>query len=96
MKALGVGIVGISTDSAEDSRAFAKKIGIHFPLIADPGLEIATAYGVAGSEVAIPAVFVVAQDRTITWHYIGESARDRPTSELVLEQVETLTAKPKS
>jgi len=85
-----VGIVGISADPPDDSRKFAAKMGIEFPLVQDVGLAIAQAYGVVDGEVAIPAVFVIGQDGVIVWQYIGERSSDRPTSARVLEQIEAL------
>ena len=35
-----------STDSAEDNRAFAEKNQATFPILSDPGKEMARAYGV--------------------------------------------------
>lgn len=85
-------IVGISRDTAEESRAFAEKIGIDFPLVGDPELAIAGSYGVAGDEVAIPSVFVVRADKTLAWSYIGERTPDRPASQMVLEAVDAVLA----
>lgn len=51
---------------------------------------IARAYGVVDGEVAIPAVFVISREGVIVWQYIGERSSDRPTSALVLEQIDAL------
>ena len=85
-------IIGISRDTAEESRAFAEKIGVAFPLVSDPELAIAEAYGVAGDEVAIPSVFVVRADKTLAWSYVGERTPDRPASQMVLEAVDAVLA----
>jgi len=88
----GVGIIGISRDSAEDSQRFAERIGIDFPLVGDPDLSIAKAYDVADPEVAIPSVFVVRQDGSIAWSYIGERMSDRPASQMILEALDEIAA----
>ncbi|MBK8264543.1 MAG: peroxiredoxin family protein [Nannocystis sp.] len=90
LAARSVGIVGISADPPEDSKKFAAKLGIEFPLVQDVGLGIARAYGVVDGEVAIPAVFVISREGVIVWQYIGERSSDRPTSALVLEQIDAL------
>ena len=36
----------ISVDTAEDNKAFAEKEHADFPMLSDPGKEVATAYGV--------------------------------------------------
>jgi peroxiredoxin len=87
-------VVAIIVDPAEDSRALADKIGIPFPLLADPGAEVADRYGIAvrGDEMAIPTTLVVLPDRTIFWKKVGETVADRPTVRIVLEQVDTALA----
>jgi len=56
------------------------------PLLHDPEAAVADSYGVKMLEMpmAIPAVFVVAQDRTILWKHIGEHVPDRPTVDAIL------------
>ncbi len=43
-----VHIVGVSTDDCPDQKAFARKYGLAFPLIADASKSVAAAYGVLG------------------------------------------------
>jgi thioredoxin-dependent peroxiredoxin len=43
-----VRVIGSSVDSLEDEKAFAKKYGFQFPIVADPTKKIATSYGVLG------------------------------------------------
>jgi thioredoxin-dependent peroxiredoxin len=45
----GVSIVGISVDTVEAQRDFGAQCRLPFPLLADPGKEIARAYGVLGA-----------------------------------------------
>jgi thioredoxin-dependent peroxiredoxin len=40
-----VALLGISFDSAADNAAFAKKLGLEFPLLCDTTREVALAYG---------------------------------------------------
>ena len=37
-----------SVDTPEDNRKFAEELGLDFPLLSDPGKQVATAYGVVG------------------------------------------------
>jgi len=46
-KKLDATIIGVSMDSLESHRAFAKAHDIHFPLLADTDGAIAAAYGVS-------------------------------------------------
>ena len=40
--------------------------------------------------LAIPAVFVIAPDRTIHYKYVGETVPDRPTVDVVLETLDAI------
>ena len=81
-------LVAISVDPADDSSKLAADLGLHFPLLSDADLRVASAYGVAmqGRDIAVPSVFVVRRDRTIAWKKIGEDMADRPSASEVLEQ----------
>lgn len=86
-KKQNIGLVAISADTREDSAEFIEEEGISVLLLADPQLTAIKAYGVAmaGQEIAVPATFVVGQDKTIRWRYIGENMTDRPSEKEVLE-----------
>jgi peroxiredoxin len=87
-------MVAISVDPAADSSKLAADLGLHFPLLSDADLRVASAYGVAmkGRDIAVPSVFVVRRDRTIAWKKIGEEMTDRPSTSDVLEQVRKAAA----
>jgi len=36
-----------SVDTPEDNRKFAESLGVDYPILSDPGKQVATAYGVA-------------------------------------------------
>ena len=82
-----IGLAAISADTREDSAEFVEEEGISVPLLADPELTAIKAYGVAmeGKDIAVPATFVVGQDKTIRWSYVGENMTDRPDEEEMLE-----------
>ncbi|MBL9023924.1 MAG: peroxiredoxin family protein [Myxococcales bacterium] len=86
----GATIVAISVDSKEDSLTLAGKLAIRFPLLADPGLKTALAYGVAmdGEEIAVPSVFVISKDKRIRFKQVGESVVDRPSVGDILDEVD--------
>jgi peroxiredoxin len=68
----------------------ATELGLHFPLLSDPDLRVASAYGVAmkGRDIAVPSLFVVKTDRTIAFRKVGENVGDRPTPDEVVAQVQ--------
>ena len=37
-------------DTPEDNKKFAEELGLDFPLLSDPGKQVATAYGVTGAD----------------------------------------------
>ena len=47
--ARGAAILGVSAQGSESHRRFTEKYALNFPLLADTGLAVAQAYGVAGS-----------------------------------------------
>lgn len=47
--ARGAAVVGVSAQGVDSHRRFSEKYSLNFPLLADTDLEIARAYGVAGS-----------------------------------------------
>lgn len=91
----GVELVAISVDPIEESVTLANKLGVSFPLLSDPGLKAALAYGVAmkGDEIAVPSVFLIDQNKTIVFEHVGETVTDRPSAGELLEQASELTKK---
>jgi peroxiredoxin Q/BCP len=57
----------VSVDTLEDNKAFAEKEHADFPLLADPGKQVANAYGVipAGRQVASRWTFYIGPDGKI-------------------------------
>ena len=45
LKRMNVALLGVSLDSVDSHRGFAEKYSLPFPLLADPGGEVAGAYG---------------------------------------------------
>lgn len=45
LKRMNVALVGVSLDDEESHRSFAQKYGLPFPLLADTGGQVASAYG---------------------------------------------------
>lgn len=86
----GAAVVGISVDEAPESKMLRAAQKLEFPLLQDADAKIAAAYGVRmkGESMAIPSVFVVAQDGAIVWRHVGEYVPDRPTPEAVLDAVD--------
>ena len=89
IEAAGGRLAAISVDPRDESTKLAAKLGLHYPLLSDPDLHTASAYGVAmaGQDIAVPSVFVVRQGGTIAWKKVGEAMDDRPTAAEVVAQL---------
>lgn len=76
-------MVAISVDSAQDSKDLIDDLALSIPLLSDPEMEVISAYGVAmeGEDIAVPATFIVKQDRAIHWKHVGETMVDRPPTD---------------
>lgn len=78
--------MAISVDEPADSLQMARELGINFPLLWDPELEVAGDYGVAmkDKDIAVPSVFVISRTRRIVWRQVGETPLDRADLDDVL------------
>ena len=76
-------MAAISVDEAEDSRELIEDKEITIPLLNDLEMQVIRAYGVAmdGEDIAVPATFIIKQDRSIYWKHIGETMADRPPTD---------------
>jgi alkyl hydroperoxide reductase subunit AhpC len=65
-------------------------VGAEFPIVSDPGGEVANEYGVfdlLGDGVATPSIFIVGKDGRIVWQYVGQDNADRPTVDTLLFRI---------
>ena len=76
--ARGAVVLAISPDSAQASRALAKRYSIPFSLIQDKKLALARAFvGIDDEEYPVPGVVIVGEGRRILYRQIGRAAGDR-------------------
>jgi peroxiredoxin Q/BCP len=74
LAAAGFSVLGVSPDDAEALQSFAADEGLTFPLLSDPGSEVAKAYGSYGEktigdrtfEGTLRSTFVIAEDGTLS------------------------------
>ncbi|MFB6305289.1 MAG: redoxin domain-containing protein [Haloferacaceae archaeon] len=78
-------VVGVGIGHPFDNARFVEERGIDHGLFADPANGVAEAYGVvhdldgmAGVEEPRPAVFLVDEDRTVTYAWVAEEWPQRP------------------
>jgi mycoredoxin-dependent peroxiredoxin len=74
----GAVVYGISVDSHHANAAFARSLGLTFPLLSDWKHEVSTAYGVFVPEAGYSgrATFVVGKDGKLLWREISEDMGD--------------------
>ena len=88
-EAAGARLAAVSVDPIEVSQELATRLGLGFPILADPDGDVIRAFGVwhASRKIALPAVFVIDREGVIRWRRVSSSVTDRPTEDEVLEVV---------
>jgi len=89
-QALNAEILAVSVEEPEMGRYVSELLQLQYPVLADAERRAVDLYGVynlLGDSLATPSVFVIDQQGVIRWEYIGQSSSDRPTNEMILEQV---------
>jgi len=87
---LNAEILAISVEDADVGRYVSNLLELQYPISADLEHRVVDLYGVynlLGDSLATPSVFVIDRDGVIRWKYVGQSSSDRPTNEMILEQV---------
>jgi peroxiredoxin len=79
LTALGLGLVALSVDEIERSRALTEQLALPFPLLCDPGREVVEAYGLLNEKeqggIAYPATFVLDRARTVRFRSLDRTAK---------------------
>ena len=68
----GFTMIGVSLVSQKDSKSFASRMGINYPVLVDNG-KVSALYGPVRS---IPTTFVIGRDFKIAKMYIGYRPKD--------------------
>ncbi|MFC1525183.1 peroxiredoxin family protein [Candidatus Latescibacterota bacterium] len=75
LDSLGYQVLAVSPGPAEDLIKAATRSGVTFPLLADPGLKVSQAFGLAfgapGRELPVPAVYVLDREGRIHFEYVN-------------------------
>ena len=80
----GGGVIAIAVDSPEESAKVVAKNHLEFPILADQSRAVTKAYGLLhpaggpkGSDIPIPAQFLLGKDGTILWKHVSTAVQDR-------------------
>jgi peroxiredoxin (alkyl hydroperoxide reductase subunit C) len=92
--ALDAQVLGISVDSHHANKAFAKQLGVDFPLLSDFKREVSAAYGVLNEQTLYSgrAVFVVDKRGRIAYKDVNPPTNqdEIPSNERVLQVLQQL------
>ncbi len=93
---LGVQVLGISVDTPWTLGAYAKELGLEFPLISDYDKAATRAFGLEISLRGLPgfsqrAAYVVGADGKITWAWVAEMTSQEPPYEEIAGAVKLLS-----
>ncbi len=89
IKAKGAEVYGVSIDSPFAQAAFAKELGLGFPLLGDPNREAASRFSVTLPELAgirqvtTRAAFVFAPGRGLVYQWLKGEAEQPPIDQLL-------------
>ncbi len=94
---LNAEVLAISKDDLSGAHYISDSIGIMFPILYDPEAEVVQEYGVYNllrDGLATPSTFIIDKDGVIQWKYVGRDKSDRPSTQVILEQLQLLTNHP--
>lgn len=93
----GGGILAVSVDAPQESRAVVARKHLPFPILSDAGRSVIQSYGLVharggpgGSDIAIPAKLLIDTRGRILWRAIAHRIQDRPDPADVLAVVRKL------
>jgi peroxiredoxin len=85
----------VSPEAPEALAKYAAAAGLEFPLLSDPELAVARAFGLvnpANEKLPHPTTLVIDGSGAVRWIRIDEEYRQRPTALQVLDEVDRLPA----
>ena len=83
-------VIALAVHNLAAAEQIARLTGAPFPILADPDHAAAEAYGVynlLGDGIATPSVFIIDTSGQVVWSYVGQSAADRPSVQMILENL---------
>lgn len=88
----GVEVLGISVDSHWSNAAFARQLGLSFPLLSDFRREASAAWGVLFGDAGFAnrALFLVDRDGRVAWRDVAPNPGELPSNDALLAAVAAL------
>jgi peroxiredoxin len=88
-------VVGVLAQNREAVRRYVEETGLPFDILIDERREMVKAYGVwhpiglTALNISHPAVFLVNQDATIAYSFIGDNQTEFPAMQQILDAAGT-------
>jgi len=95
-----VSVAAVVAERQDRVRRYFEKTGLALTVFVDETREVVKAYGVwhrlglDAWNVARPALFLIAPDRTIRYSFVGDSQGEFPEPSEILREIERLRALP--
>jgi peroxiredoxin len=86
----GAAVIVVVSASIEQVKGWCQAADVTYPMLADPGQEVARAYGVynlRGAGTTMPSAFIIDTDGNIAWHYVGAHSADYVRAQAILENL---------
>lgn len=90
---LNAEILSISVEESAAGQRVSDLLDLQYPVLSDADRQVTDQYGVynlLGDSLATPSVFIIDLEGIIRWDYVGQSASDRPSNQMILEQLRSL------
>ncbi|ANM31611.1 hypothetical protein ABI59_21690 [Acidobacteria bacterium Mor1] len=93
IRSLGAEVVAVSADNPEESREAIEAQGYDFPVLCDPNLELIGKLGLLhedglpDTDISRPAVFILDEQRDVTWRELTDNWRVRVRPETILAEL---------
>jgi len=82
-----VALLMISVDSPKRAAQLAVETGAPFPVLSDVDDDVTVAYNLFANGIALPATVLIDTAGRVRWVYVGQNPADRPSPDLMLDQV---------
>jgi peroxiredoxin len=90
---LNAEILAISVEESAAGQHVSDLLDLQYPVLSDADHRVTDQYGVynlLGDSLATPSVFIIDLEGIIRWDYVGQFASDRPSNQMILEQLRSL------
>ena len=95
--ALNAEILAVSVEDMAIGQNVSELLGLQYPVLSDVDHKAVSLYGIynlLGDSLATPSVFLIDAQGVIRWEYVGASTTDRPSNEMILEQLRAVAGSP--